>query len=132
LENLDSDFNNDLMQEINDNAKLELDKIEDEAKQLKEAEKILNNNSSEEKVQIKNVVANITAIYDEYTPTQIEDAFKKVIRKKSSVGKTEREISKLVIEQLTKQQHTRSDLHKKNTPSVIQMQNFLGIDKEDK
>ena len=115
-----------------DSAKLELDKIEDEAKQLKETEKILNNNSSEEKVQIKNVVANITAIYDEYTPTQIEDAFKKVIRKKSSVGKTEREISKLVIEQLTKQQHTRSDLHKKNTPSVIQMQNFLGIDKEDK
>lgn len=120
------------MQEINDNAKLELDKIEDEAKQLKEAEKILNNNSSEEKVQIKNVVANITAIYDEYTPTQIEDAFKKVIRKKSSVGKAEREISKLVIEQLTKQQRTRSDLCKKNTPSVIQMQNFLGIDKEDK
>ena len=132
LENLDSDFNNELMQEINDNAKLELDKIEDEAKQLKEAEKILNNNSSEEKVQIKNVVANITAIYDEYTPTQIEDAFKKVIRKKSSVGKAEREISKLVIEQLTKQQRTRSDLCKKNTPSVIQMQNFLGIDKEDK
>lgn len=132
LENLDSDFSDYLMQEIKDNAKLELDKIEDEAKQLKETEKILNNNSSEEKVQIKNVVANITAIYDEYTPTQIEDAFKKVIRKKSSVGKTEREISKLVIEQLTKQQHTRSDLHKKNTPSVIQMQNFLGIDKEDK
>lgn len=132
LENLDSDFSDYLMQEIKENAKLELDKIEDEAKQLKEAEKILNNNSSEEKVQIKNVVANITAIYDEYTPTQIEDAFKKVIRKKSSVGKAEREISKLVIEQLTKQQHTRSDLHKKNTPSVIQMQNFLGIDKKDK
>lgn len=132
LENLDSDFSDYLMQEINDNAKLELDKIEDEAKQLKETDKILNNNSREEKVQIKNVVANITAIYDEYTPTQIEDAFKKVIRKKSSAGKTEREISKLVIEQLTKQQRTRSDLRKKNTPSVIQMQNFLGIDKEDK
>lgn len=77
MENLDSDFSDYLMQEIKENAKLELDKIEDEAKQLKEAEKILNNNSSEEKVQIKNVVANITAIYDEYTPTQIEDAFKR-------------------------------------------------------
>lgn len=53
LENLDSDFSDYLMQEIKDNAKLELDKIEDEAKQLKETEKILNNNSSEEKVQIK-------------------------------------------------------------------------------
>ena len=37
-----------------------------------------NNNSSEEKVQIKNVVANITAIYDEYTPTQIEDGILRI------------------------------------------------------
>ena len=58
----------------------------------------------------------------------IEDAFNKVIKLKSSEGKTEKEICRLVIEKLQKKSKKRSKKSKVNTPSIDCMKDFLNID----
>ena len=79
--------------------------------------------SSQNAAQLSNVVANITNIYDEYTPKQIEAAFLKIINKKSSSGKTEKEITRAVIQELQKKTTKSKSEH--YSPDVTHMQAFI-------
>ena len=81
-----------------------------------------------ENIELKKIISNITMIYDEYTNSMIEETFNKVIKLKSSEGKTEKEITRLVIERLNKQKNKRSKKIKTDTPSIDHMKNFLEID----
>lgn len=66
-------------------------------------------------------------IYDEYTYSMIEETFNKIIKLKSSEGKTEKEITRLVIEHLQKKKNKRSKKSVSNIPSVDYMKDFLDI-----
>ena len=130
LVNLESDINEDILSKIKDNAELRINKIIDNAKQEQEMLSIVSNSETvaNEQVELKNIVSNIIMIYDEYTNSMIEDAFNKVIKLKSSEGKTEKEITRLVIEHLQKKKNKRSKKSIDNKPSVDYMKDFLEID----
>lgn len=130
LANIETDINEDVIGGIKNNAELLVNKIIDNAKQEQEMFRIMLNSETEanEQIELKKVISNITMIYDEYTPSMIEEAFNKVIKLKSSGGKTEKEISRLVIERLQKKNKKSSKKSKVNTPTVDYMKDFLDID----
>ena len=105
--------------------------IIDIAKQENEENKIIQSKEdiSDMAVQLSNITANIQAIYDEYSGEQIEEAYKKIIRKKSSEGRTEKELSKLVIEELSKKPKRKNTKSKLNKEQIIDMDDFLGLKK---
>lgn len=134
LANLETDENERELENIRANAQLRINELFDEEKQKQEVERIMKENVLlvENNVQLSNVVTNIRALYDEFSDNQIETAYKKVMAKSISVGKTEREISRLVIEQLQKVPKRRVSKSKINAPDTEHMLNFLGIDNEVK
>lgn len=69
-------------------------------------------------------------IYD-FTDSQIETAFNKVISKKVNEGKNEKEISRLTLEQLQKGIPKVRTKKKERTMNVSQMRDFLGIDNKE-
>ena len=87
---------------------------------MKEIEGVLQT-KAEQGISLENVIANITALYD-YSEQQIEEAYKKVINRKSSEGKSEKEISRLVYEQLNR-------LPKKNQQKKKQKKNLKRLKK---
>lgn len=120
--------------EIRANAELKITKLLDEEKQKQEAEKLMANNdiTINNNIQLKNVIANINAIFDEFTDYKIEEAFNKVIVKKAAEGKSEREISRMVIEQLQKTPKRRVIKEKIEAPDIKHMKDFLGIKDDGK
>jgi hypothetical protein len=91
------------LMEIRQDAEVRVAAIIDAAKQEKESETILNQQTehSERMVLLKNVITNITSIYCEYTIPDIEKAFNEVIKYRNGQPITEREMSRLVIDKLT-------------------------------
>lgn len=130
LANLETDVDENLLMEIKNSAELRINEKIDNARQEQEMSIIMSNSQTEanEYIQLKNIVSNITSIYDEYTPSMIEETFKKVMNRKSSKGKTEKEISRLVIEDLQKKIKRRSKKSNNNSPSIDYMKDFLNID----
>lgn len=129
LGELASSEKEEMLKQIRENAELHINEIIDKTKQDVEAETIIISNSvlSAEIIEFKKVVENINAIYDDYSLYQIEDAFKKVIARKSSKGKTEREITKQVLEQLSKLPKRKSNKDKIVPPDMEHMRDFLGL-----
>ena len=130
LDRLETDVDENLLIKIKNNAELRINEIIDNAKQEQEISRLISNSEivANEHIELKNVISNITMIYDEYTPSMIEEAFNKVIKRKSSEGKTEKEISRLVIEHLQKNTKKRIKRSSINSPSVDHMRDFLEID----
>lgn len=133
LANLEFTENERKIMEIRENAELHMAELIDKAKQEQEAKDIIacSDELNKSVVELKNVTANILALYDEYSERQIEEAFNKIISKKSSVGKTEKEISRAVIEQLQKIPKRRDPKSKIEKPDVSHMQDFLGIKRDE-
>lgn len=133
LANLENEENERQLMEIREKAEFEISKLLDEERQKQEAEKIMSASTeiAYSEINLYNVVQNIKTLYDEYSDSQIEDAFKKVMIKKSSKGKTEREISRLVIEQLQKTPKRKTTKNKLSTMSVSEMQSFLNLGLRD-
>lgn len=133
LANLETDENERELENIRANAQLRINELIDEEKQKQEAERIMKETVTlaENNVQLSNVVENIRVIYDEYSDSQIETAFKKVMAKSSAFGKTEREITRLVIEQIQKAPKRRTSKSKIEAPDMAHMKNFLGIEGDE-
>lgn len=95
------------------------------AKQEEEMNKIIQDSKSDGDLlaQLQTVVANITNIYDEYTVNQIEEAFYKVTKKKSSSEMTEKEITRAVIEKL--QSTKKKSKNSAQRPDLNHMQDFI-------
>ena len=95
--------------------------------EMKEIEGVLQT-KAEQGISLENVIANITALYD-YSEQQIEEAYKKVINRKSSEGKSEKEISRLVYEQLNRlpKKSQQKKVTQEKFSDVVQMQEFLNI-----
>lgn len=129
LANLENDENEGELAGIREKAELRINTLIDEARQEQEAKRIMQENTTlaTENIQLSNVVANIKVLYDDYTDSQIEDAFKKVMAKKSSQGKSEREVSRLVVEQLQKAPKRHVTKNKLVAPDIEHMRSFLGI-----
>ena len=104
---------------IRQDAEVRVASIIDNAQQEKEAEEILKNqNNMNNKMQLlKNVVSNITALYDEYSLTEIEKAFNSVMKQIKDEVKSEREISRLVMNKL----NSTKSLNKKKKLSIPDM-----------
>ena len=130
LANLETDENERELANIRRNAQLRIEELIDAERQKREAERIMDANVAlnENNVQLSNVVANIRGLYDEYSDSQIENAYKKVMTKNSNAGKTEREISRLVVEQIQKAPKRRVSKNKIEPPDIEHMKSFLGIE----
>lgn len=127
LANLESTENTVKLHNIRQEAEIKIDALLDAAKQETEMQKLINTDTSMEMIQLSNIVSILRVLYDEYSDTQIETVYNKVIRKKSSQGKSEKEISRLVIEQLQKIPKRSNKKNKLETPDMQHMRNFLGI-----
>ena len=129
LANLESEENERRLMEIREKAEFEISKLLDEERQKQETEKIMNASLeiAHSEIDLYNVVQNIKTLYDEYSDSQIEDAFKKVMAKKTSAGKTEREISRSVIEQLQKAPKRKMTKNKLSSMSISEMESFLNM-----
>lgn len=117
---------------IRQDAEVRVAAIIDNAQQEKEAEDLINNqkNATAKLLLLKNVVANITALYDEYSLPDIEKAFNKVMKQIKDEPKSEREISRMVIDKLNnKRTITNANKKKKtNIPDMntSTMRDFIG------
>lgn len=132
LNNLEDDEINEEYLNMKQNAELKIADILDKEKQEQREKEILQSSDIESKiiVQLSNVVANIQLMYD-FTDSQIETAFNKVISKKINEGKNEREISRLTLEQLQKGIPKERTTKKQKVMNVSQMRDFLEIDNEE-
>lgn len=126
---LETEHNEGLLAQAKENAKLRIQEFLDKARQEEETEQLLisSKEAFAETIILKNVISNITALYDEFTENQIEDAYNKVIRRKSSSGKSERQISRLVVEQLQKLPKRKASKPNTTSIDVSQMKDFLGV-----
>ncbi len=129
LANIESYNSEQKINEIRQNVELRLEELIDNAKQEEEAQRLININSDTQKtvIYLKNIIATITALFSEYDDAQIEDAYEKIMKKKSSVGKSEKEIARLVINSLQKVQTKRKLTNQTVLPDMKHMQDFLGI-----
>lgn len=116
---------------IRKNADARISKLMDEAKQEQEMKKIKENSTAKTDVSLHNVASNIRTIYDDYTDNQIEEAYNKVIRKASSSGKSEKEITRLVVEILQKLPKKRVTKNKMSKPDIQHMRSVLGLENAD-
>lgn len=116
---------------IRKNADARISKLMDEAKQEQEMKKIKENSTAKTDVSLHNVASNIRTIYDDYTDNQIEEAYNKVIRKASSSGKSEKEITRLVVETLQKLPKKRVTKNKMSKPDIQHMRSVLGLENAD-
>jgi hypothetical protein len=102
---------------IRNDAEVRVAAIIDNAQQEKEAEDLLHkqNAAGTKMLMLKNVVANITALYDEYSLTDIEKAFNMVMKQIKDNPKSEREIGRMVIDKLSRKKTTQSADKKKKS-----------------
>lgn len=119
------------LENIRKNADVRISKLMDEAKQEQEMKTIKENGTAKPDVSLHNVAANIRTIYDDYTDSQIEEAYNKVIRKASSSGKSEKEITRLVVETLQKLPKKRFTKNKMSKPDIQHMRSVLGLENAD-
>lgn len=119
------------LENIRKNADTRISKLMDEAKQEQEMKKIKENSTAKPDVSLHNVASNIRTIYDDYTDNQIEEAYNKVIRKASSSGKSEKEITRLVVETLQKLPKKRVTKNKMSKPDIQHMRSVLGLENAD-
>lgn len=131
LADIDIESKEEKISELKRNAEFKINVLLDNQKQEQYAKQILTDSEKQAKVnlQLSNVVSNITAMY-EFTDLQIEEAFNKVISRKNSEGKTEKEISRLTLEELQKNKVPSRKNPKQKTPTVEQMKDFLCLNEE--
>ena len=83
---------------------------------------------------LKNVVSNITALYDEYSLPEIEKSFNLVMKQIKDDKKTEREISRLVVDKLNKLKATENATKTKDKQipdmNVSTMRDFINHQEE--
>ena len=130
LANLESTKNTIELHNIREQAESKIEALLDTVKQEKEMQKIITTDTSMERIQLSNVVSIIRILYDEYSDAQIETAYNKIIRRTSARGKSEKEISRLVIEQLQRTPKRSNKKNKLDTPDMQHMRDFLGIQED--
>ena len=86
-----------------------------------------------ETILLKNVIVNISRIYDEYSPTDIEKAFRKIMKLAVSAAKTEKEITRDVLSVLKKKDNKKSSRKHSDLPDidVSVMRTFNGVGEDE-
>ena len=106
----------------------------DEERQKAQAEKIIEaqQERAQNNIDLYNITNRIKGLFDDFSDEQIQEAYKKVIAKKTSQGKSEKEIARLVIEKLQstpkKKPVKGSKIAKMDTG---EMRSYLGLDKKE-
>lgn len=118
------------LMDIRHDAEVRVAAIIDSAQQEKEAEDLLKTQtqSTNKMLMLKNIVANITALYDEYSLPDIEKAFNAVMKKAKGEPLTEREIGRMVIDKLNNKKAPSKFRSKKNEipdMNVSTMRDFI-------
>lgn len=127
LANFETPDNSELLQNIRNKAEDKINAILDTARQEQEMQKIINTDTSDELIMLSNISSNIRKIYDEFSDSQIEDAYKKVICKNSNKDESEKILTRLVIEQLQKVPKRTIKKNKIMSPDMQHMKDFLEI-----
>ena len=120
LANLESLDTIEELLDIRSFAEEKIEIIRDSVMQEQEMKNTMSNTTETENIiKLANVAANIKSMYDEYTDSQIETAYNKVIGRKSSEGKSEKEISRKVLEQLQKIPKRSNKRNTVESPDII-------------
>lgn len=127
LANLETTDDNMALFNVRQEAENKINAILNAVSQENEMERIMKTDTTMPDIQLANIVSMIKGVYDEYSNVQIENAFKKIVAKKSSQGKSEKEMAKLVLEQLRKSADMSNDKQKINFPDMQSMKDFLNI-----
>lgn len=129
LESMDIDAQEESIQIMKENAELRVNELLDKAKQEQEAERLMTSGveSTVEQIALENVVANINAIFSEYTEEKIKNAYDKVMKRKDMQGKSEKEITRTILKMLEDEPKRRKGKNKIIAPDISNMQSFLGI-----
>ena len=116
--------------EIRQDADIRVSSIIDRAQQEQESEFLINNQDklNAKMVLLKNVIKNITAIYDEYLLPEIESAFNAIMKRYKNEQKTEKEISRLVIAKLSGSKHKNKKGPNLPQINLSTMKDVLSID----
>ena len=130
LATMDVGSNDEEIARIKETSELQINQLLDEARQKQEIENLEQNQKTKQQksILLSNVAANVKLLYDEFSDQQIEQAFNSITSRKENSDKSEREVSRLVVDSLLKK-HKKSPGKKNNLPkpSLEQMQAFLGI-----
>lgn len=129
LANLELEESDRKMAEARIAANNQVAKLMDNAQQ-KEMQKMLSNAQKDAttSAQLSNIYENITKIYDEYSDIQIEAAFRKVMSSKAATGKSEKEITRMVIDILQKPKKTKKSDSQIIKPDLQHIQSFINKD----
>lgn len=103
-----------------------IDKVsqEESSKTILTSQKTITNNQ----IQLRSVAATIRMLYDNFTDSQIETAFNKVMSRKSSTTKSEKEICRDIIEYLQKTPKRKVADAAIIKPDLMHMPDTLGME----
>lgn len=120
------------LMDIRSSAQAKMNDMLDAAKQEAEAESMIAQKAetAAQTVNLRNVVSNIMAIYDDYAASKIERTFYEVLAKPENASKSEKEITRMVIDRL-RQKTEKKKRGRPKLPAVdtSHMQDFLGKEK---
>ena len=130
LANMESLENTDKIRQIRSQAETTIqetiDKVsqEEASKTILTSQKIITNNQ----IQLRSVAATIRMLYDNFTDSQIETAFNKLMSRKSSTTKSEKEICRDIIEYLQKTPKRKVSDAAIIKPDLMHMPDTLGME----
>ena len=130
LANMESLENTDKIRQIRSQAETTIqetiDKVsqEEASKTILTSQKTITNNQ----IQLRSVAATIRMLYDNFTDSQIETAFNKLMSRKSSTTKSEKEICRDIIEYLQKTPKRKVSDAAIIKPDLMHMPDTLGME----
>lgn len=125
LANFETPDNTLTLQSIRNDAEAKINGMLDKARQEQEMQNIIESRNPEDDIALSNIVYNIKSVFDIYSDSQIEDAYKKVIKNKANKGVNELTMNRLVMEQLQKTPKRATKKNKLPVPDTQHMRDFL-------
>ena len=129
LANMESLENTDKIRQIRSRAETTIQETIDKVSQEEASKGILTSqkNITNNQIQLRSVAATIRILYDNFTDSQIEMAFNKIMSRKTSAAKSEKEICRDVIEYLQKTPKRKVSDTAIIKPDLMHMPDTLGV-----
>lgn len=128
LADMESLSNTAKIKTIRDNANKTIQDTVDKMQQEEAGQSILENQHSitQDQLQLRNIAAIIRVMYDNFTDSQIENAYNKIISRKSSANKSEKELCRDIVDYIQKQPKRKVSDEKIFTPNLMAMPDMVG------
>ena len=128
LADMESLSNTAKIKTIRDNANKTIQDTVDKMQQEEAGQAILENQQTitQNQLQLRNIATIIRVMYDNFTDAQIETAYGKIISRKSSANKSEKELCRDIVEYIQKQPKRKVSDAKLIAPNLMAMPDIVG------